>query len=280
MNNTKYKGKNAIVTGGGDGLGREICIALAKYGATVICTDKNIDLAKETTTFIKSQFKESSSVAIQMDVTNKQEVYEVIDNINLNYENIDYLFNNAGIAIGGEIRDLKMCYWKKVIDVNLLGLINCSSEVYKIMSASKQGHIINIASISGLLEYTALSTPYAVSKHGVVTFSKALALEAMDFNVKVTTVCPGVINTSIADNMEQVNSNENASKRATEFVNKGMSPALAADIVLTGVIKDKKTIIFPAAFKTYYFATKVFRFLEKRLTLKMIRNFRKNDRLK
>ncbi|GET33719.1 short-chain dehydrogenase [Prolixibacter bellariivorans] len=279
MNNSNYKGKNAIVTGGGDGLGREICIALAKYGATVICTDKDFNLAKNTTTFIKSQIKESDSIAFQMDVTDEQQVSEVIDSINSNYGKIDYFFNNAGITIGGEIRDLKIRHWKKVIDVNLLGIINCSSKVFKIMSAYKQGHIINITSISGLLEYTALSTPYAVSKHGAVTFSKALALEAMDFNVKVTTVCPGAIKTNIADKMEHINSNENAKKRAIEFIDKGISPDLAAEKVLKDVLKNKEIIIFPTAFKNYYFATKIFRFLEKSMALKLIREFRKNDRL-
>lgn len=279
MNYSNYKGKIAIVTGGGDGLGREICIALASHGAIVICTDKDIALAEKTTKLIKSQIVENNPEAIQMDVTNEHEITEVISRIKSNYGKIDYLFNNAGIIIGGEIRDLKMCHWKKVIDVNLLGIINCSTEVFKIMSDSKQGHIVNITSISGLLEYTALSTPYAVSKHGAVTFSKALTLEAKDFNIKVSTVCPGTIKTSIANNMEHINSNENARKRSTEFLKKGITTTLAAEKILSGVIKNKKTIIFPTAFKNYYFATKIFRFLEKGITLKMIREFRKNDRL-
>lgn len=279
MNYSIYKGKIVIITGGGDGLGREICIALARHGAIVICTDKNIALAEKTTKIIKSQIAESNPEAIQMNVANEQEVMEVISRIKSNYGKIDYLFNNAGIIIGGEIRDLKMCHWKKVLDVNLLGFINCSKEVFKIMSDSKQGCIVNITSISGLLEYTALSTPYAVSKHAAVTFSKALALEAKDFNVKVSTVCPGVIKTSIANNMEHINSNENARKRSTEFLDKGITAALAAEKILIGVTKNKKIIIFPTAFKNYYFATKIFRFLEKGITLKIIRDFRKNDRL-
>jgi NAD(P)-dependent dehydrogenase (short-subunit alcohol dehydrogenase family) len=279
MNYSDYKDKIAIITGGGDGLGREICIALARHGAIVICTDKDIDLAEKTTKFIKSQTVENNPEAIQMDVTNEQEVKEVVSRVKSNYGKIDYLFNNAGVIVGGEIRDLKMCHWKKVIDVNLLGIINCSTEVFKIMSDYKQGHIVNITSISGLLEYTALSTPYAVSKHGAVTFSNALALEAKDFNIKVSTVCPGAIKTSIANNMEHINSNENARKRSTEFLEKGISADIAAKEILNGVIKNKKTIIFPTAFKNYYFATKIFRFLEKGITLKMIREFRKNDRL-
>ncbi len=274
-----FKGKVAIITGSGEGLGQAISLRLAEHRAIVICTDKDLKRAENTVRIIKSKIKNSTSHAFQLDVSDTGQITDTIAEINLEFGKIDYLFNNAGITIGGEIRDLNVDHWRKIIDVNLLGLITCSTEVFRLMSNVRQGHIVNITSISGLLEYTALSTPYAVSKHGAVTFSKALRLEALDFNVKVTTVCPGAIKTMIGEKMEHVNANDNAKQRAIDFIKKGISPELAAQKILAEIMRNKKFIIFPTAFKNYYFATKIFRFLEKNMTLKMIRDFRKNDRL-
>ena len=274
-----FKDKITLVTGGGNGLGQLLCLKLAEYEAIVICSDKDIESAKNTVRLINSQTPNIKSLAIQLDVTDDVQVTSVVSSINSKFGKIDYLFNNAGITMGGEIRDLNINHWKKVIDVNLFGLITCSTKVFRIMSKVKQGHIINVTSISGLLDYTALSTPYAVSKHGAVTFSKTLRLEALDFNVKVTTVCPGSIKTKIGEKMEHINANENAKQRAIDFIEKGISPKLAAQIILKGVSQNKKFIVFPAGFKNYYWLTRLFPFIEKSITLKMIRDFRINDRL-
>ncbi|MFB6341961.1 SDR family NAD(P)-dependent oxidoreductase [Saccharicrinis sp. FJH62] len=167
-----YKDKIVVVTGGGSGLGQAICLNLATCDAIVICTDKDLRLAENTIEIIHSKTQDNNSRAIQLDVTNTKQIRDVITNVSKEFGRIDYMFNNAGITIGGEIRDLNINHWKKVIDVNLFGLISCATEAFKLMSKVKQGHIVNITSISGLLEYTAVSTPYSVSKHGAVSFSK------------------------------------------------------------------------------------------------------------
>lgn len=281
MDYSKYfKGKIAFVTGGGEGLGQSLCLKLAEYNAIVICTDKDASLAENTITLIKSQTHNNSSQSFQMDVTENNQITSVLSKIYSTFGKIDYFFNNAGITIGGEIRDLTIEHWKKVIDVNLIGLLTCSSEVFRHMSKAKQGHIINITSISGLLEYTALGAPYAVSKHGAVTFSKALRLEALDFNVKVTTVCPGSIKTKIAEKMEYINSSENMRQQSIDFIEKGIAPETASQIILNGVIQNKKVIVFPTSFRIYYFLTKIFGFFERSMALKMTRNFRENNRLR
>jgi len=274
-----FKDQVVLVTGSGEGLGQSLCLKLAEYQAIVICSDKNLQSAERTVKLINSQIPNNDAQAIELDVTDVEQVVSVISSLNISFGKIDYLFNNAGIAIGGEIRDLNVNHWKKVIDVNLTGLMACSSEAFRFMSKMKQGHIINITSISGLFKYTPLSTPYAVSKHGAVTFSKALQLEAQDFNVKVTTVCPGAIKTGIGKNMEFVNSNEKMRQQSIEFIEKGISPELASQEILKGVVRNKKEIVFPKGFRNYYYLTKIFRSLEKKMCLKMIRDFRENIRL-
>ncbi|MCG8410449.1 MAG: SDR family oxidoreductase [Bacteroidales bacterium] len=274
-----FNEKLVIVTGAGQGLGKALCLELAKHKAIVVCTDKSLQLAKHTVDLINSEVDKNTAKAIELDVADVNQITDVFNKVKSEFGKIDYLFNNAGIAIGGEIRDLDIGDWKKVMDVNLFGLITCSTEALKHMSKSKQGHIVNISSISGLLEYTALSSPYAVSKHGAVTFSKALELEAFDFNVKVTIVCPGAIKTMIGENMKYVNANKDIGQKTKEFIDKGISAELAARKIIKGVVRNRKTMIFPAAFKSFYFITRVFKFLERNFALKMIRDFRKNDRV-
>lgn len=280
MKNLKlYTDKVALVTGGGEGLGRALCMALVMQNARVVCTDLKQELLDHTRSLIQSAVPGATIETMVLDVRDREQVVEVIDKVRFNHGRIDYLFNNAGISIAGEIRDLDSVHWRNVIGVNLFGMISMATEVYRTMLEAKQGHIVNIASISGLTEYTALTTPYGVSKHGAVTFSKHLRLEALDFGVKVTTVCPGAISTNIGENMKFINSGDGMKERSLDFIAKGIAPNQAAQIILKGVAKNKKMVIFPGSFKTYYHVTKIFPFLDKILTIRLIRLFRDQYRL-
>ena len=273
-----FNGKVALVTGGGDGLGKALCLKLSEYGARVICTDKNLDSALNVINLIRTRYGEEIAEARMLDVTNLEVLKDLVEDLYFTYEKIDYLFNNAGITIGGEIRDLKLEHWRDVISINLFGLISCSSLVFKRMCVAHDGHIVNIASISGLTAYTALGTAYAVSKHGVVTFSRSLRLEALDFNVRVTTVCPGPISTSIGRNWKHVNSNDRFREHTVDFIRRGISPEIASQLILEGTARNKSLVIFPLKYNLYYQISRMFRFWERRRVLKSIRYFRSNYR--
>ncbi|MCT4646701.1 MAG: SDR family oxidoreductase [Carboxylicivirga sp.] len=273
-----FRGKVALVTGAGSGLGRAICIQLASYNARVICTDIDIESAKETIQLIKIKQPAVKAEAFQLDVTNTNQISVVLSKIISKYNIIDFLFNNAGIVVGGEIRDLKMSHWRKVADINLFGFIDCATKTFNHMIERKHGHIVNITSVSGLIEYAAVNATYAVSKHGAVTFSRTLQLEGLDFNIKVTTVCPGTISTEIAHNMEYVNGNDNWRKKAVEFIGNGIESVKAAQIILNHTAKNSKLVILPNSFKLFIKILNWLPVFGKNMALKHIRDFRNNDR--
>ena len=274
-----FKEKVAIITGGGSGLGKAICFELAKNGATVICSDINPELAKNTVKQIELVNYSGKAYAHFLDVSDAENILYFFSAISEKFGRIDFLFNNAGIATGGEIRDLKQQDWEKVFDVNLYGFINCANEAYKRMIKENGGHIINITSIAALTKYTPLNTPYAVSKTGALAYSRALQLEASGLGIRVLSVCPGAIKTEIGENMEHINANDKAQQQSKDFIAKGISPELAAITILNAIVNDKNELVFPKAFKLYYEITKVLKFIEKVVALKMIAEFRTDVRL-
>ena len=274
-----FKDKVAVITGGGSGLGQALSFELVKNGANVICSDINLELAKNTVNQIEKANYLGNACAYFLDVCDSENIINFFSAVSKKFGRIDFLFNNAGIAIGGEIRDLEQHHWRKVLDVNLYGFINCANEAYKRMIKEKKGHIINITSIAAITKYTALSTPYSVSKTGALAYSRALQLEASELGVKVLSVCPGSIKTEIGENMEHINSNNKAQQQSKDFIAKGISPNLAAIAILKAIAKDKDEIIFPIAFKLYYKMIRVLNFIEKQMAIKMITEFRTNIRL-
>jgi NAD(P)-dependent dehydrogenase (short-subunit alcohol dehydrogenase family) len=111
---------------------------------------------------------------------------------------IDYLFNIAGITIAGEARDLSREIWRKVIDVNLNGVINTTVYAYQQMVRQGHGYIVNMASVQGLVPVP-IEAPYVASKYAVVVLSQALRVEGCELGVKVSEVCPGMVETPIFD---------------------------------------------------------------------------------
>jgi len=109
---------------------------------------------------------------------------------------LDYLFNNAGIAIGGEIREYRLDDWRDVVDVNLMGVVHGVQASYGRMIAQGFGHIVNTASVAGLLP-SPLMGSYTTTKHAVMGLSRALRAEGARYGVRVSALCPGVIRTPI-----------------------------------------------------------------------------------
>ena len=111
---------------------------------------------------------------------------------------LDIMVNNAGIAIGGEAYELLLAHWDRAIDVNLRGVVHGVQAVYPLMVRQRSGHIVNTASLAGLLPAPG-ATAYAMTKHAVVGLSLSLRGEAAAYGVRVTAVCPGVVETPILD---------------------------------------------------------------------------------
>ncbi len=142
-------GRVAIITGGASGIGKSICAYLAQRGTKVIIADQNPEAAQETEAFIAS--KGGNAKAVHVDVSNPQDMKSLIENTLRDYGRIDYLFNNAGIAINGEFQDMTLEHWQRILDVNLWGTIYGCHYVYPVMIKQGFGHIINVASLGGLI---------------------------------------------------------------------------------------------------------------------------------
>ena len=126
-------------------------------------------------------------------------VQALVDDTVRQHGRLDYIFNNAGIGVGGEIRDLTVEHWRAAININLLGVIHGVAAAYPIMVRQRAGHIVNIASLAGVITSPGLA-PYAMTKGAVVALTRALRAEAAALGVRASVVCPGFVDTAIFDN--------------------------------------------------------------------------------
>ena len=186
------KDKIALVTGAGGHIGSAISEILAANGAKVIYADNNIDAAKEAAS------KTPNSVGVAMDVTDEQQVKQVIEKTAKDYGSLDILVNNAGVNLGSErctIDQFKKEHWDWILGVDLTGLFLVSKYGSQQMIKQKSGRIINISSIAGLVPLR-LQSAYDAAKAGVVNLTKAMAIELGEHGILVNCIAPGSIVTS------------------------------------------------------------------------------------
>jgi len=198
-------GKSAIVTGGGSGIGREICDALAEFGADVACLDLYKDRAEETCEIIKKYGH--NCLALAVDVSRYDEVRDSFQQVMASFGKLDVLVNNAGIAPPSVLIDqTDINDWHRVIDIDLHGVFYCMKEGLKIMRQQQSGSVINIASnlgISAASPEVLAQSPYVAAKHGVVGLTKQGAAEYGQFNIRVNCVAPGYhTGTRIAESLK------------------------------------------------------------------------------
>lgn len=243
----------AIVTGAGSGIGRALCEELARRGAEVILTDISTERVTEVCELItKAGYK---ARAVTLDVTDSEAVKKVVEDTAAEYGKLDYIFNNAGIAVGGEVRDCSLQDWRDVLDVNLFGVIHGVNAAYPIMVKQGFGHIVNAGSIEGLVPFS-YTVSYVASKHAVVGLSSSLRVEAAILGVKVSVFCPGFINTRIFDESKYVNLNkEKMLELLSEFAE--TSPEDCAKVILRGVERNKAFITVTRFAKILWFLHRV-----------------------
>ncbi len=187
--------KNAIVTGGTRGIGREIAKTLAENGANVAINYRKYseeieNLLEELRTLgVKA-------LAIKCDISNENEVNDFIKEVKENFGSVDILINNAGITKDGLLLRMNEKDFNDVIDVNLKGTFNMTKAVSSIMVRQRFGKIINISSVVGVAG-NAGQCNYAASKAGVIGFSKSIARELASRNINVNVIAPGYINTDM-----------------------------------------------------------------------------------
>lgn len=189
-----FKDATAIITGGASGIGRTMALELVSRGCTVVLADRQIKLAEELAASIVASG--GNAWARELDVCDYPAYQALVDETVAKTGRLDYLFNNAGVAVGGMTHELEVSDWDMSLDVNIRGVTNGVQACYKLMVEQGFGHIVNTASMAGLIPSTN-AVPYSTSKFAVVGLSQALRIEAEYRGVRVSALCPGAIQTPI-----------------------------------------------------------------------------------
>lgn len=190
----RLKGKSAVVTGGGSGIGRGICLKLAAEGASVLAADINLKAAEETAALVREAG--GTAAAMKADVTSSSDTDAMVQAAVDAFGTVDILVNNAGTDVKGAVQEYPEETWDKLMDLNLKGVFLSTKSALKVMLEKKYGRIVNISSMAGKTG-EAFTSPYCTTKFGVIGFTQSIALELGADNITANAVCPGAVETDL-----------------------------------------------------------------------------------
>ena len=238
----------AIVTGGGSGIGEALCRALAARGDTVVVADIDGASAERVAGEIGNGATGNKARAAKVDVRDAEGMQALVDETVAEHGRLDLMVNNAGIAVGGDVLELTVAHWDRIIDVNLRGVVHGIHAAYPVMARQRSGHIVNTASMAGLTAPAYLA-PYVAVKHAVLGLSLSLREEAKANGVNVTVVCPfwidtPILDTSGPDDLPKPESMKGGVRGMAERMGIYSPDALAQD-VLRGIDRKKAIVVAP-----------------------------------
>lgn len=202
----RLKDQVAIVTGSSSGIGKAVALRFGAEGAQVVVTARRLKLCEETVAEIK--LKGGEAWAIHTDVSDEQQVEQLIERTVQRYGRLDILVNNAGIVAGGRLAETTTTSFDEVMNVNLRGTFFCCRAGFTQMKKQGGGLILNISSVAGVQAWAGTGV-YSASKHGVMALTKALADEGRPHHIKVSAICPaGVANDLVDASQEAIRRSE------------------------------------------------------------------------
>ncbi|WP_018608337.1 SDR family NAD(P)-dependent oxidoreductase [Uliginosibacterium gangwonense] len=243
-----YADRVAVVTGAASGIGLALAKSLHGLGAKVVMADFDPDALAKVLAGLGSDT--SRSLALEVDVSNAAAVQAMVAEVRRYFGRIDFLFNNAGIGGTLPIGQATLAHWRKIVDVNLWGVIHGVDAVLPLMREQGNGHIINTSSISGIVPFPG-QVLYNTTKFGVVGLSLSLRNELAAEGIRVSCINPGLVATAIFGVPilgERINAAPPPGAIAVED---------AAWQILDGVRRNRALIVFPAAVRWIY---RLFRF--------------------
>src|SRR5271170_2034284 len=197
---TSFEGKVALVTGGTSGIGRDTAVCFARAGAKVVVAGRREQEGKDTVEMVRAAGSEG--LFLKTDVSKSSEVQALIQKTVEKFGRLDVAFNNAGIeGVWVPITRQTEEDWDRTIATNLKGVwLSLKYEIQQMLKQRGGGAIVNMASIAGLIGSSGAAA-YSASKHGVIGLTKATALETARSGVRINAVCPGAIETAMADRL-------------------------------------------------------------------------------
>ena len=248
----------AIVTGGASGIGRALGETLAEQGCEVVLADLQIDLAEKVADGIRASG--GKATAVECDVTNYDVVKNVVMQTVERCGRLDYMFNNAGIVVLGEVIDYEISDWDRSIDINLRGVVHGVDAAYRVMCKQGFGHIVNTASIAGLVPWP-MEIAYPTTKHAVVGLSTTLRVDSKHTGVRVSVLCPGAIRTPMVEYGGEYGRwiRNYPRKELEEFMTsiKPMAVDKFAQRALKQVARNKAIIVLPSGYKILWWMNRL-----------------------
>ena len=216
--------KIGLITGATSGIGKATAKLLAENNYDLIITGRRKERLEE----LKADLEDKCNIYIlNFDIRNKTEVYNSIDSLPTKWQNINILINNAGLALGlGTIQNGDENDWEQMIDTNVKGLLYITKKVSNLMIKNKTGHIVNIGSIAGKEVYPN-GNVYCATKHSVDALNRAMRIDLLEYNIKVTAINPGMVDTEFSLVRFK------GDKEKADNVYNGFTPLFAKDIADT-----------------------------------------------
>lgn len=272
-----FANKTAIITGGGSGIGRAMGEHLALAGAHVVLADIDREAVEGAATQIRATLPAAGSVEGRwLDVRDRDAVQSLVDEVRTRHSALDFMFNNAGISMGGPTHEFTGEHWDRIIDVNVRGVVNGVVAAYPCMIEQGHGHIVNTASGAGLVP-PPLVVAYGTTKHAVVGLSTGLRPEAALHGVRVSALCPGAVDTAILDRLPDADLPATASAPVTprDYLAKMRQRPIDVDrfarLALRAVLRNKALIVVPRSAKSLWYLQRMSPALVERISRSMAR---------
>lgn len=252
----------AIVTGAASGIGQALVEELARRGCEVVLADRQIEAAEEIALAINATG--GRATAVELDVVRFSEMEQLVEETVKRTGRLDYMFNNAGIAITGNVSHYSIEDWNQIVEVNLSGVINGVQAAYQVMMNQGFGHIVNTASFAGLVP-TPGNVAYASTKHAIVGLSISLRAEAAMLGLRVSVLCPSFVRTAILEDggkfgRSLIDLSPDQKRRLLESYEKfkPMPANTFAAKALDMIAKNKAIVVLPSRWKIVWLFSRLF----------------------
>jgi NAD(P)-dependent dehydrogenase (short-subunit alcohol dehydrogenase family) len=242
----KLAGEVAVITGGASGIGRGTALAMANAGADIVLADVNDARLVEVAAEIAALGRRV--LTVHCDVSRDEDVERLAQEAEARLGPVGVLMNNAGVVLRGALEHIELADWRWCLGINLFGVIRGIHAFLPRMIERRHGYIVNTGSVAGLVALTGEGAPYIASKFAVVGLTEALALYARPFGIGVSLLCPGGVNTNLAETGRSIGMTPERERSETLMAQavqggKELQPEQVGDLVVQAVQAEQFLIL-------------------------------------